>query len=472
MDNTPKNKVVRPRHTPTPKMSDRKKSLFTSAKHTVNLPTTIDEDDDSDLGPMSPLQFSSSPTSYDSHESNNKGQFMRYRDTRTNFKNIMTQLSPINGESERCQSITPKKNLTTQPNSPYLKNVSTYSSSEMALAEKENCVSVTLKTPGEGTTTPRISFRKSLIFDTGLTPDDGHTVSPKTRKCVQKRSSLVDDLSMSITDAPKARASLSFTEQPVISAKTFYGSSFNELTPKRRNVRPVTYQLPKPVRRVQSTSSKRSKSNKQRAIQRPVLGNIKKGVRHKITKPKVQTKNKIVGLKSMSKTQIIEAAIDLIQNRSKPTEISQSKPDLDSDKNTQITSDQIERLQKILKNRKNIYEISSKPLNWCGSSSRSIISENKNVQAGNENKHPTENRQEVVIEESEPAKPRKFFKSKTVANANKYTVMKGLCATVKRGAGVTLLSPKQKKQKYSDCKSGGAGQFFFNVYLNLNYFNR
>lgn len=52
----------RPRHTPTPKMSDRKKSLFISDKSKASIPLTINENSDSDLGPMSPLQFSCSPS--------------------------------------------------------------------------------------------------------------------------------------------------------------------------------------------------------------------------------------------------------------------------------------------------------------------------------------------------------------------------------------------------------------------------
>lgn len=448
MDNTPKNKISRPRHTPTPKMSERKKSLFTSSQTTITYPTTIDED--SDLGPMSPLQFSCSPTSYDSYDTNNKGQFMRYRDTtRTNFTNIITQLSPLNGDSDRCQSLTPKKNLMTPQ----------FDSSEINLVGKENCAKITEKTPGEGTIKSRLSFRKSLIFDTGLTPDESHNLN---RKCTQKRSSFVDDSPNSSTDVPKARASLTFTEQAVIPAKTFYGSSFNESTPKRREVRKTSHQLPKKSRRSHGNSSKRAKANKQRAIQRPVLGNINKGVRLKIAKPKVQNKNKIVGLKSMTKTQIIEAAIDLIQNRSKaPAKIKQTESISSGtskvDKDTQITSDQIERLQKILKNQRNLLDLSSKPLNWTGTKPQTSYDSTdfpfKNTNASKadfEDSNQTQSKNHEVSQE-ELSKPRKFFKSKTSANANKYTIMKGVCATVKRGAGVSLLSPKRKKQKQCDC---------------------
>lgn len=53
---------LRPRHTPTPKMSDRKKSLFICDKSKTSIPLTITENSDSDLGPMSPLHFSCSPS--------------------------------------------------------------------------------------------------------------------------------------------------------------------------------------------------------------------------------------------------------------------------------------------------------------------------------------------------------------------------------------------------------------------------
>lgn len=64
--NTPSNSdAARPRRAPTPKMSERKKKLFADSDVYVLMnKSVINEEEDSDLGPMSPLEFSSSPSSF------------------------------------------------------------------------------------------------------------------------------------------------------------------------------------------------------------------------------------------------------------------------------------------------------------------------------------------------------------------------------------------------------------------------
>lgn len=69
MDNTPRTRSsTRKRHEPTPKISERKKKLFgdessPGTKRKI-FPSSsrgiVEEDEDSDIGPMSPLQFSPS----------------------------------------------------------------------------------------------------------------------------------------------------------------------------------------------------------------------------------------------------------------------------------------------------------------------------------------------------------------------------------------------------------------------------
>lgn len=82
METTPTNRCLRPRHVPTPKLSERKKKLFQDAKETsttILINNVIDEgDENSDLGPMSPLQFSSSPSSFQRLHSNSKGNIFFY----------------------------------------------------------------------------------------------------------------------------------------------------------------------------------------------------------------------------------------------------------------------------------------------------------------------------------------------------------------------------------------------------------
>lgn len=66
MDNTPKTRSsTRKRHEPTPKLSERKKKLFSDESSSgskrqifASSRPIAEEAEDSDLGPMSPLQFS------------------------------------------------------------------------------------------------------------------------------------------------------------------------------------------------------------------------------------------------------------------------------------------------------------------------------------------------------------------------------------------------------------------------------
>lgn len=438
---TPPNDVGRPRYTPTPKMSERKRALFGSQSISNTLHETIDED--SDLGPMSPLQFSSSPSSYEVLDNQqcdayNHGNVIKTRSqSRHDFKNIMMHLSPLNTDKERPSTLTP------------LKNSGSATPTKTNSLDKENCLEMIMKTPRESTEFPRSSFRKSLIFDTGVTPEsgDGSHLSPNTRKCLQKRnltsendSSSAMQLSkkLSCNENPKAKTSLSFTE-PVISAKTFYGSSFNETKPKR--IERPKYVPPKTLSRTRTSSAKRTKKpSRSYSIQRPVLGSINKGVRRKIAKPTVQSNSKI---KSLTKEQIIAAAVNLVDSYSKKQIKPNNSTTLKSKDNTQITREQIERLQKVLKQQRNPFEISSRPLNWTGSKSvESTATSNENTLI--ETPDTSIEEQAVTIEESTK---RKFFKSKTSATTSTYRVTKDISATLKRGCSMKLVSTKRKKQR-------------------------
>lgn len=445
MDQTPPNDVVRPRYTPTPKMSERKRALFGSQP--ITLPETIDED--SDLGPMSPLQFSSSPSNYEALENylcdaNTPGSMMKTRShSRSDFKNIMMHLSPLNNDKEGPNRLTPLKSNSVSA-TPTKSDAKTHS------LDKENCLEIIMKTPRESTEFPRSSFRKSLIFDTGVTPEsgDGSHLSPNTRKCLQKRNLsracdspiAMSTKKLSSNENPKARTSLSFTE-PVISVKTFYGSSFNE-TQLKRPERPK-YVPPKILSRTRTSSAKRTKkASRSHPIHRPILGSTNKGVRRKIAKPTVQSNSKI---KSLTKEQIIEAAMNLVDNFSKKQTKPNSSTALQSKDNTQITREQIERLQKVLKQQRNPFEISSRPLNWTGTKPV----DNTATSSGNtfiENANNSVEQEEVPLTIEESTK-RKFFKSRNSATTSTYRVTKDICATVKRGSSMKLLSPKRKKQR-------------------------
>lgn len=68
-ETTPTNRTPKLRYVPTPKLSERKKKLFDenddgSKSASAFSSLAITEEEDSDLGPMSQLEFSSSPTAF------------------------------------------------------------------------------------------------------------------------------------------------------------------------------------------------------------------------------------------------------------------------------------------------------------------------------------------------------------------------------------------------------------------------
>ena len=354
---------------------------------------------------------------------------------RTDFKNIMKQLSPI-ANNQREQSRTPelrsvKKAINLDSGSKTdIDNIS-------CIAEKEN-IEVMLRTPRESKSkNPRISFRKSITFDNGLTPETS-TTKESTEKVV------------SISDSnPRAKTSLSFSE---ISTKSFYGAAFEKSIDESINLRKSRLSFGSSSKAVAQTNKWRTSSkprkkatNKSRStIQRPVLGgNVNKNARHRGNKPKVQSSKK-THLQNLNKNQILEAAINLIDKKT------------DSNSNV-VTKEQIERFRAILKNRTN--QIEARPLNWnIHNRSHDDSTDELNTSTETEDASPTAAAKQP-IEENLNLKKRKFFKSNS--SNNKYEVMKGICATVKRGTGVMLLSPKRKKQKPNDF--GMNSNYYFKV---------
>lgn len=473
MEQTPPTRVPRPRHTPTPKMSERKRSLFASSRQSTCCPATIDED--CDLGPMSPLQFSCSPSTNESHRPQ---YLLQEQEKRTDFKNVMLQLSPLSS-NQRTIRTTPTKTTPVKHSFPSSSQYETVPdspqgsrSSDMFRLEKENLIESAQKTPSTTDVLPpigdfpRVSFRKSLIFDTGMTPEDNQYAK---KSLAHKRNASSDHPETSSSfDAPKARTSLSFGDKPQISAKTFYGSSFSVSTPIKRS-ESFTPVARKPV-------SKKPSATKRNRSQGPFLGNPR--IRHKIHKPKIpsisQTKNK-----KMSRLKMIESAMDLIGARvaSNPSDSGKSKT-VDEYK---VTREQIEILQKILTDQpKTLSKLSSKPLNWTGSQSKlngssssdenHLVDEtfgqdsllnNSALDASTASSCP-DNEDEEALEPK-----RKFFKSRTPSTSKNYTVMNGIKATVKRGAGgVTLsMAPSSKRAKRNDC------EYILFIESNINIHN-
>lgn len=415
---------------------------------------------------------------------------MHEPELRTDFKNVMLTLSPLSSNQQTSRTTptkcgtTPVKQSCTAGSSQYESipdSPSNSRSSDMFRLEKENLIESAQKTPSttdllpQLNDFPRVSFRKSLIFDTGMTPEDNQY----SKNNYKRNASADNPESASSFDAPKARTSLSFGDKPQISAKTFYGSSFNVSTPIKRSERFT----PKQVDSTKPSATKRTRQSITRKTQLknknvPFLGNL--SISHKIHKPKPVPLSKC---KAMNRFQIIESAMDLIGARvsNKPSELSKSH----TADEYKITREQIDKLQKIIRDQPNtLSKLSSKPLSWTGSLSK-FNSSSASIEAGNDDVNdtfghvsllnnselnastassscPDQNEEE---EQEQHETKRKFFKSRRPSTSNNYTVMKGIKATVKRGAeGVTLLmAPESKKAKrdHSDC------EYLINLQMNV-----
>lgn len=171
----------------------------------------------------------------------------------------------------------------------------------------------------------------------------------------------------------------------------------------------------------------------------------------------------------MDQTQMIEAAMDLIGTRAASGSAATDDP-------FKLTPGQIEKLHRILRDQsKSLPALSSKPLNWTGSrsSSQHDLSANEsqtdlnNTTFGrvtllddsrlNVSTASSNAAEDVTDPSPQPQAKRKFFKSRTPSTSNSYTVMKGVCATMKRGAGGVQLLPttdskKPKRDEASSCK--------------------
>lgn len=278
---TPKTRTRnRPRHVPTPKMSDRKKSLF-SKYESKNTPDIINED--SDLGPMSPLEFSSSDDSNDGCKNSTRMSMK----CRTSFKNILQDT---------------KLNICIKPTAISKENMTkvhekSSENDDTLIEETEIIKSNYLKTPSEQITKiieqPKISFRKSLVPDNDCTPCNGQ-ISPTTSqthaKWPQKRHLALTEESDTNPKVKipkldsKARTSLSFDE--FISTSSFYGNKENDndsYISNRKWVSPPSVET-----QISSHSTRRRSSS----IRKPrSKGGINNGVSHKIRKRRFKKEN-------------------------------------------------------------------------------------------------------------------------------------------------------------------------------------
>ncbi|XP_055312083.1 N-acetyltransferase eco isoform X2 [Sitodiplosis mosellana] len=480
MDTTPRTRsTTRHRRAPTPKLSERKKKLFDDVTVNTKSPIMmgpfqpyvrleriiIEEADDSDIGPMSPLEFSSSPSSFNEvHRIIAREQKGSAKSRRTNFSNVISELSksPTNSPT---RSKSGKKAAEMIESTSISESADTKDSSEEDVVgplctSMKKLTSMTepnyeqqMKTPSESNASNKASgevargasFRKSLVFDTGLTPHDDESNAPSSNKLADNEPS----------ERPKAKTSLTFGE-PVISVRSFYGKpiekpaeskaemdiiaklsshEFAAVIAKRKNrSKPKTTTKPKSLAKRMKAPSLWRFSGKM------------KFNRQKQPRPHKEAKKKKEKVFATNGGSVIDT---------------ENVAPIGAEFTSRI--EQNLRLQKILKDQTNAFEV-SRDINWNGGNkgqndqsplvppSAFLNSDGEDdADSDNESALPT-NCSTYEEVEVEVETNRKFFKS-SASSAKKYRIMGRLSATLKRG-GDLKFDPLPKRKKKRPNKDG------------------
>ncbi|XP_065079477.1 N-acetyltransferase eco [Ochlerotatus camptorhynchus] len=459
--------LTRSRYVPTPKMSDRKKSLFVTESRDLGR----NPEEDSDLGPMSPLKFSNSP----------KRGPMKVLNI-TSFRNILGNDSPDSDRSlspdferrfshsdryeiipatyDKENQIMDEETRLSFPNgTPIMQaqaesalldetnsnSLSMLMSSDLNIVDKKNPI---LKTPGLSDAAgqkkePRTSFRKMSFLENTSTPTDGRKANS----------------SLELSSESRARTSLSFNDIRPISTKSFYSSNASPDAIQKPVTKPIqTYSSISygrlPQRRATSNPRKRQPAKKRNNSIR--LGNFNRGVFHKIKKPTVKTTKATV--KKLSTSQILESTASLLAKQPPPPAKKpvQSKSAPSSPQKLEPMKQHIERIKKILTRSRNPIEL-ARPL----SLSKSLVDlangtryeDDRESEESASEEEPGGSFEEANDSHDDEAKPevggRKFFKSSSSRRIKReYKVVNNVLATVRKGGQISLKPTKQKKRKY------------------------
>lgn len=381
------------------------------------------------------------------------------KSVRTDFKNILSHTSP---------ALTPTHSNTMNdsdddgvaPLCTSMKKMTSVSDLETSLTnidclDKENYAQQ-MKTPNELNSSTNtadqllrgLSFRKSLIFDTGMTPHDDITQSGKVSEANESSSN----------EHPKAKTSLTFSE-PLISARSFYGSSHSTDATQVKKA-DKSFSL---ISMIKPKSTKAPTTKKVARVKAPSLwrhGAIFKKSKHKSSKAKLQQKQRQNKMK-------MKAIKSLIKNSSASSDFGQindeNKLNKDHDESTankSITStEHNKRLQRILRDQRNPLN-SARTINWNVRDGKdntdSFYASDNDVDGESddeeENNEPHLKQAEDVRDDDDhngTQSNRKFFKSKSNNTAKKYCILSGINATLKRGCDLKLERPaKRKKRSY------------------------
>ncbi|XP_055528320.1 N-acetyltransferase eco [Wyeomyia smithii] len=480
---TPQNgnsRITRSQHVPTPKMSTRKKALFCGGGQEINK-TFLNQQEESDLGPMSPLKFSNSPKRTSTKALNI-----------TSFRNILGNVSPESDRSlspdyerrfshseryEILSSYGKENNMSDEETRhSFPKEISCVrKAAENALLDETNSNSLSQlmnsdlnivdkksqihKTPGltEANSLnkePKITFRKFSMLDNHSTPSES-----KNRKVP------LGDM----TNDCKARTSLTFNDLRPISTKSFYSSSGQDVSTKSQTVRSI--QSLRPAVNVKTPAKRASSGHRRRPSAKPRgnsirLGSFNRGVFHKIKKPVSKKANN--SLKKLSTSQVLESTSSMLNSSVEKTvkKGSKSTPTSPLTKNKQPQQDpkiaqQMARIKRILQNMKNPIE-QARPLSLSKSMTDladcSLYSDERNECARSE-KYADEEEDDSLDgrDDNDDAKSEsgtttgggKFFKANSCQRIKReYKIFNNVSATVRKGGKISLNRGKERKRRF------------------------
>lgn len=294
-----------------------------------------------------------------------------------------------------------------------------------------------------------ISFRKSLIFDTGLTPHDDESSATPNLKTSEYEAN----------ERPKAKTSLTFNET-TIPVKSFYGKTVDQVSSnevRALNVNKISSHafaaaITKSKSRGRSKTNVKLNNRKKAPSLWRFSGTMKFPKSHK---PRHLTKRKSHANKNSSRVSTSSTGTNRAKEQIRPS---------DADKSVSSIEQNL-RLQKILKDQTNSLNV-SRVINWLPSAptGNSCATVDRNAHTkfldsdddsdNDENNYallnPHFHQDDEQAEDKgneEPSANRKFFKSSS-SSAKKYRIMGKLSATLKRGGDLKFEPPpKRKKSK-------------------------
>lgn len=383
------------------------------------------------------------------------------RNVRTNFANIINDLSPLRRQSKRknkCvsnddsdkQSYDTSEEDVLAPLCTSMKNLSSSrersQSNETILSENVLCQEQNyeqqMKTPNELAYTTKsssdhiargVSSKKSLNFDNGMTPNAMDVTASSVMSCDSNTS-----------QGSKAKTSLSFTEA-AISTRSFYGkpAEATAVVPKP-NVEAILNENLEAKATKKIPTKKQSKAKKlAKRMKGPSLWRFS----GKMKFNQFKKRSKSAGNRSKSDTSTKQnSSISSGHNTTAPqSTVDDTSTDLLYTSNIEHNL----RLQQILKDQTNAMH-QSRPINWNGDLSLNASNGFSDSEYETDNDEETENsvpqHENIVAVEQEDQSKRKFFKSSSSTSA-KYRVMGRLNATLKRGGDLKLQMPKRKKRR-------------------------